>query len=304
MRLAYFGTSAFAVPALRALAPHIEVVVTQPSRPTGRGNKLVPTPVGEAANELSIPLLSPPRARDEEFIEQIEAARFDAIVVASYGQILSERLLNAATRSGINLHASILPKYRGAAPIARSILAGETTTGVTLIQMDRGMDTGDVIAVTQLSIGNDETAGQLEARLANAAAALSVEWMPRIVAGDYTRTPQEHNAATLAPKVERREAQLDFAEPAELAHRRFRAFTPKPGAFISSEHGDLKVLACRRGTGSGAPGTVLATGVDGLEVAFLSGSLLLQNLQPAGKKPISGNDFANGRRLVVGDRLD
>lgn len=304
MRLAYFGTSEFAVPALRALSPYIELVVTQPSRPTGRGNRLVPTPVGATAEELGIPVESPVRARDAEFVEEIESRRFDALVVASYGQILSERLLGAADRGGINLHASVLPKYRGAAPIARAILAGETITGVTLMQMDKGMDTGDMIAVRELSIGCDETAGELEARLADTAAALASEWMLRIVAGDYPRMPQDHEAATLAPKIERAEARLDFGEASEMAYRRFRAFTPKPGAFVTTGQGDLKVLECCLGEGSGEPGTVLNVGRNGLQVAFSTGSLCLETVQPAGKMSISGNDFANGRRLVEGDRLN
>jgi methionyl-tRNA formyltransferase len=303
VRLAYFGTSEFAVPALQALAPHVALVVTQPSRPTGRGNNLVPTPVGAAAAQFGLPIQSPDRARDPGFIQEVEEQQFDALVVASYGQILSERLLNAARRGGINLHASILPKHRGAAPIARAILEGDPTTGVTLMQMDKGMDTGDMIAVTDLAIGGDETTGHLESRLAQAAAELAVQWMPKIIEGDYTRIPQNHEAATLAAKIERREARFDFAETAELAYRRFRAFTPKPGAFLATAHGDLKVLSCKPGTRSGPPGRILEL-AEGLEIAFARGSLLLELVQPAGKKPVSGNDFANGRRLVVGDGLD
>lgn len=303
MRLAYFGTSSFAVPALRTLASHVELVVTQPSRPTGRGNRLEPTPVGLAASDLGIRTLTPERARDTAFIEQIEAMDLDALVVASYGQILSERLLAAATRGGINLHASLLPKYRGAAPIARAILAGEPTTGVTLMQMDKGMDSGDMIATAMVEIGADETAGDLEARLSEEAAKLAAGWMPRIAIGGYPRVPQDHSAATLAPKIERGEAELSFEEPAELAYRRFRAFTPKPGAFLSSRFGDLKILDCRRAGGDGLPGTVLSSGPSGLEIAFGSGSLRLVTVQAVGKRPVSGNDFANGRRLVLGDSL-
>jgi len=303
MRLAYFGTSEFAVPALRALAAHIELIVTQPSRPTGRGNRLQPTPVGQVANELAIPLQSPVRAREPEFVERIESAGFDALVVASYGQILSERLLAAAARGGINLHASILPKYRGAAPIARAILAGEAVTGVTLMQMDKGMDTGDMIATKEVAIGSDETAGELEGRLALVAAELATEWMPRICAGDFERAAQNNDEATLAPKIERGEGRIDFGESAVTAYQRFRAFTPKPGAFVSTSKGDLKILCCRLGTGLGPQGTVLGFGNQGIEVCFSTGSLVMTLVQPAGKTPISGNDFANGRRLKVGSRL-
>ena len=303
MRLAYFGTSAFAVPALEALARRVELVVTQPSRPTGRGNKLLPTPVGVAAASLGIEVQAPEKARDPSFIEQIEARKFDALVVASYGQILSERLLNAATRGGINLHASILPKYRGAAPIARAILAGETETGVSVMQMDKGMDTGDVISIETLDIAPDETAGELEGKLAELAAAMAAAWLPRIMSGDYPRTQQNHETATLAPKLTRAEAELSFDESGAVAYRRFRAFTPRPGAFLQTARGPLKLIRCRFDPRAGVPGSVLAIGSDGIVVAFREGALSLMSAQPENKRAMDWNDLANGWRLTEGDAL-
>lgn len=303
MCLAYFGTSAFAVPALLSLADHVELVVTQPSRPSGRGNKLLATPVGAAAGRLGIEIMSPEKAREQSFVEAIEAKEFDALVVASYGQILSERLLAAAKHGGINLHASLLPKYRGAAPINHAILAGDTETGVTLMQMDRGMDTGDIIDMRSIAIRPDETAGDLEPRLAALAAEMATEWMPKIASGDYPRSPQDHAFATIAPKIKSEDAVIRFDETAEVAYRRFRAFTPKPGARLALPGGPIKILRCRLGDMQGVAGTLLHKHDSGIEVAFATGSLILESLQPENKGPVSGNDYANGRRLVKGDRL-
>jgi methionyl-tRNA formyltransferase len=303
VHLAYFGTSAFAVPALEALAPWVDLVVTQPSRPSGRRNLALPTPVGAAAESLGIGVLAPEKARDPAFVESIEKRNLDALVVASYGQILSESLLGAAKHGGINLHGSILPKYRGAAPIARAILEGETTTGVTLMQMDKGMDSGDIISIETLDIGADETAGELESRMADLAAEMAALWMPRIITGEYPRIPQDPELATLAPKLSSEEGNLTFAITADEAYRRFRGLTPRPGVGITTGEGRLKVHKCRHSHKSGAPGTVLAVGPDKLTVAFEGGSLDLLYVQPVGKKPMSWNDFANGRRLKEGERL-
>lgn len=233
----------------------------------------------------------------------IESRDFDALVVASYGQILSQQLLEAAKRGGINLHASILPKFRGAAPIARAILQGEIETGVTLMQMDKGMDSGDIISIERIAIGPDETAGQLESRLADLAAAMAAAWLPRIVAGPYPRTRQVHEQATLAPKIEKAEAAIDYEMTAEDAYGRFRAFTPRPGATLVGAREPLRILRCRIGEHSGSPGKVLALGPEGLTVGMTSGSLMLSDVQPAGKRAISWNDLANGWRLNLGDRL-
>ncbi|MEO7453415.1 MAG: methionyl-tRNA formyltransferase [Fimbriimonadales bacterium] len=303
MRLAYFGTSSFAVPALEALAPNVELVVTQPSRPSGRGNLLVPTPVGLMALSLGIVVLSPDKARDAEFVSGIESRHFDALVVASYGQILSERLLAAAKYGGINLHGSVLPKYRGAAPIARAMLAGETETGVTLMQMDKGMDSGAIIAIETLEIGPDETAGELEARLADLAGEMAAAWLPRILKGEYPKVPQDHDKATLAPKLSSGEGLLRFTMSAANAYRSFRAFTPRPGAFFETSQGRLKLLRCSVSADSGEPGSVLGIGPEGLRIAMAVGALILTEVQPAGKKSTSWNDFANGWRLKEGDSL-
>ena len=302
MRLVFFGTGAFALPALRALAPSVALVVTQPDRPTGRGMRLRSAPAKLVAAELGLPVESPERSRAPEFVARLRALDADALVVASYGQILSVAVLESARRGGINLHGSILPAYRGAAPIQRGVLDGRTETGVTLMQMDRGMDTGDAIEIVRTPIGPDETSGELQDRLARLAADLAVAWLPRIVAGDYPRTPQDPAGATVAPKIEKAEAELLFARDARAEYDRFRAFTPAPGAFFRADAGILGVHGARLAEGVGAPGTVLATTPEPV-VAFAGGALRLLEVQPEGKRRMPGRDWANGARLRIGDRL-
>jgi methionyl-tRNA formyltransferase len=302
VRLAFFGTTEFAVPALEAMADSVALVVTQPDRPTGRGLRLHASPVKTRALALGLPVESPEKSRAPEFVARLRSLDLDALLVAAYGQILSVAVLESARRGGINLHGSVLPRWRGAAPIQRAILAGDTETGVTLMQMDRGMDTGDIIAVRRTPIGPDETYGELQARLADLAAGMAREWMPRVVAGDYPREPQDDAPATLAAKVTKEEAGLDFGRAAAAEYARFRAFTPAPGAYLSLAGGPLKLHACRLAAGEAAGGTVLS--LQPLTVAFAGGALELQAVQPAGKPRMAGRDWANGARLRVGDRLE
>ncbi len=302
MKLIFFGTGTFAVEILRQLHTHVCLVVTQPDRPSGRGMKLHSSPVKQLALELELPIETPEKSRTPEFVERLRTEDADALVVASYGQILSQSVLDSARRGGINLHGSILPKYRGAAPIQRSILNGEPETGVTLMQMDKGMDTGDMIAIERTPISPDETYGELEVRLSHIAAQMAKDWMPRIVGGDYPRIPQDHDQATIAPKVAKEEAELRIERKALQEYSRFRAFTPSPGAYMRTSLGLVKISSARLGEGSGQPGTVLATN-PGLTIAFAEGSIQLLEVQPEGKKRMSGRDFANGARLKIGDRL-
>ena len=303
MRLVYFGTSDFAVPPLRALSDGAVLVVSQPDRPAGRGKKLRVSPVKIAAEEMGVPVLTPERARDPEFVEDIRQLEADALVVASYGQILSEALLLSAKRGGINLHASILPKFRGAAPIHRAILEGESETGVTLMQMDRGMDTGDIIAIETLPMGPDETAGELETRLSSLAARMAAKWLPIVVSGDYQRMPQNDVLATLAPKLSREKGILSFHMSSEEAYRRHRACTPRPGSRIKTRLGVVKIVEARRAQGNGEPGKVLSVGQNGVAVAFAKGALNLLRVQLEGKQSIPANDFANGHRLSTSSSL-
>ncbi|HWP31920.1 MAG TPA: methionyl-tRNA formyltransferase [Fimbriimonadales bacterium] len=302
MRLVFFGSSEFAIPTLKALKEHFLLVVSQPDRPSGRGGSLLPTPVKKAALELGLPVETPEKCRDEEFIARIRSLNPDALLVVAYGQIMPVKLLESAKRGGINIHASLLPKYRGAAPIAWAILNGETETGITIMQMDAGMDTGDIIAQEKTEIFPDETAGELAKRLSELGAKMALEWMPRIVSGDYPRTPQDEGKASLAPKLTSKDGELHFEMDAEDAYRRFRAVTPNPGAYLETRFGRMKILEAKRSElRAEKAGIVLAIEGESVVVSFLSNSLRLQRVQIAGRKPMTGKDFVNGYRLRIGD---
>ena len=303
MRLVYFGTSGFAVPALERLAPHVTLVVSQPDRPSGRGMETKRSEVSEAALRLGLPLETPEKSRDADFIERLRLEDADAFVVASYGQILSRKLLAIPRNGCFNLHASLLPKYRGAAPIQYAVLNGDTVTGVTLMAMDAGMDTGDMIAKQETQIGPDETAGGLHDRLAAIAAELVGQWVERLATGEFPREPQDEAQASYAPKVTKADAELDFDRPAKEEYDRFRAFTPVPGAWVATRTGQIKVKAASLGGRETAvpSGTVVATRP--FEVAFSTGTVVFESVQPEGRKAVSGVDFANGARIAPGDCL-
>jgi len=288
------------------VASSVVTVVSQPDRPRGRKLELHASPVSETALERGLPLLRPEKARDPDFIAEIEALQADLMVVAAYGQILKPRLLEATRQGAFNLHGSLLPAYRGAAPIQHAILSGETRTGVSLMQMDAGMDTGDEIARVETEIEPEETYGQLHDRLAELAGELLSSWIDRLAVGDYARVPQDSEKATYAPKIERADAELRFEEDAFRTFCRFRAVTPTPGATLATRFGRIKVLQAQRGylqSESGTePGLVRATTPD-LEVTWPEGSLRLLWVQPEGKKPMSGRDWANGVRLTPGTQL-
>ncbi len=267
------------------------LVVTQPDRPSGRGMKLKASPVKLKALELGLPVESPEKARDPEFVEKIRALDADVLVVAAYGQILSTKLLESAKRGGINLHGSILPEYRGAAPIQRAIMDGRTETGVTLMQMDKGMDTGDIIDIRTTPIESTENYADLTHKLALIAADQIKDWLPRIVAGDYPRQAQNNELATHAAKIGPDERLIDWSTSATECLNRFRALSPSPGVFCYVDGVRVKLIECLLAEISGAPQTVLA--IRPLTVACANGSLILERLLPEGKKPMSGREFAS-----------
>jgi methionyl-tRNA formyltransferase len=304
VKVVYFGTSEFAVPPLEAVAPSVVLVVTQPDRPSGRGMRPSPSPVRVAAERLGLAVLAPERAREPGFVAHVASLGADLLLVVAYGQILRRPLLEAARQGAFNLHGSILPAYRGAAPIQRCILAGEGRTGVTLMRMDEGLDTGDMVAVAETPVGPDETAGELASRLADVGAALAAEWLPRLVAGDFPSTPQDHARATCAPKLEKEEGRLDPMRPARGEYDRFRAFTPNPGASIAGPDGAvLRILEARLLPGCEAPPGVVAATRPELVVGFVEGGLRLVRVQAPGKRPVAGAEFANGARLAPGARF-
>ncbi len=302
MRIVFFGTASFAVPSFEAVHEHVVAVVSQPDRPSGRGLKLSASPVKARAMELGHEVVTPEKARDPEFVSWVQSLDADFLLVAAFGQILSVALLESARHGGINLHGSILPEYRGAAPIQRTILDGRTETGVTMIQMDKGMDSGDVISIEKMSILPDETYGELQDRLAVLAAEMARSWAPKLATGEYPREVQDHELATAAPKIEKAEAHIRWNRDAASEYNRFRAFTPAPGAVLDTNLGPARISQAGFSPESGEPGQVLAIQPH-LRVALASGSLHILELQPAGKKRMSGRDFANGSRLKIGDSL-
>jgi methionyl-tRNA formyltransferase len=301
----FFGSSEFAVQPLERIAGEVQLVVTQPPKPSGRGRRLTRTPVHERAEALGLEVEAPSRCRDPEFVARISALKPLALVVASYGQILPKALLEAAVRGGINLHASLLPKYRGAAPIQWAILSGETKTGVTLMQMDEGCDTGPIIACRETAIGPDETAGELEARLSHLAADLLTDTWPSIQDGSYQSLPQDPSRATQAPKLSVEDGWLRFEETSETAYRRFRACTPRPGCHVTLGGERVLVTSARLGQNVACePGAFIGFEGDAMLLSFAGGSALaIATVRPPGRKEMSGRAFVAGRRWAPGDRV-
>jgi len=304
VRIVFFGTPAPAVPALTAFlaSPDVEVaaVVTNPDRPAGRGHKLTPSPVKVAALEAGLDVWQPTKPR--EILDDLLAVRADACAVVAYGALLPVDVLEAGGAGFVNLHFSLLPAWRGAAPVAHSLLHGDTETGVTCFVLEAGMDTGPVLLAERTPIGEQETAGELTARLAEIGAPLLVAAVLGLVDGSITPAPQDHDRATYAPKISPDHARLDWDADAAVVANAVRAFNPVPGAHTSFGGERLKVhRAVPVEGGSGEPGLVLEA--DGTPVVACGrGALRLDEVQPAGKPRMSGAAFANGYR-PVGRRL-
>jgi methionyl-tRNA formyltransferase len=308
-RALFFGTPDFAVPALRALheVATISLVVTQPDRPKGRGMKLAPPPVKQLASELGLPVLQPTKVRTPDFAASLREHHADFALVIAYGRILPKAVLEAPRLGCLNVHASLLPKLRGAAPIQWSVVRGETETGVCLMQMDEGLDTGPVLSCERLSIAPDETAYELSLRLSALGAQLVREQLPRLLAGQLVATPQDHARATLAPLLSKDDGAVEWSRPARDLHNLVRGFSPWPGAFTWLHGTRLKLLStqvCDEHTKHSTPGELLALSRDGIDVACGEGSLRLIELQLEGAKRLRAAEFSAGRRLEVGQRLD
>ncbi|ROR34252.1 methionyl-tRNA formyltransferase [Inmirania thermothiophila] len=307
LRVIFAGTPAFAVPSLEALlgAGHAVVAVyTQPDRPAGRGRRPRPSPVKEAALAAGLAVRQPRTLRDAAEQAALAALGADLMVVVAYGLLLPPPVLAAPRLGCVNVHASLLPRWRGAAPIQRAILAGDGETGVCLMQMDEGLDTGPVLARAATPIGPEETAGELHDRLAGMGARLLVEALPALARGELAPVPQDEAQATYAEKLAKEEAVLDFARPAEELARRVRAFNPWPVAEARLDDGTrLRVWRARALPGGGGePGRVLAAGREGVDVATGRGVLRILELQRPGGRPLAAGDFVNalplaGRRL-------
>jgi methionyl-tRNA formyltransferase len=318
-RVVFMGTPAFALPSLEALIRHYNVVgvVTQPDREAGRGRALTPPPVKTLALQHGIPVIQPKTLRDPAAVEQIRAWAPDVIVVAAFGQLLRQNVLAIPPHGCLNVHASLLPKYRGAAPIPAAILNGDAVTGVTIMRIDPGLDTGPIVAQREEAIRPDDTAGALAERLAALGAALLVEVLPRWLAGAIQATPQDDNAATLAPQLQKEAGRLDWTRSAVELERQVRAFSPWPGTFTSAASLGGAVLHVRAAALSavgaqfisaasplrGEPGQVVALNGGRIGVVTGAGVLELKEVQLAGKRAMAAAEFARGWRDFVGARL-
>jgi methionyl-tRNA formyltransferase len=307
LRIAFAGTPEFAAVALEAIlgAGHdVRLVLTQPDRPAGRGQKLVASPVKQVAAKHDIAVHQPERLRDAATHGPLIGAAVDVLVVAAYGLILPQAVLDIPRRGCFNIHASLLPRWRGAAPIQRAIEAGDTATGVTIMRMEAGLDTGPMLLQEALPISADDSAETLHDKLAAQGARLIVEALARL--DDLTPQAQPEAGVTYANKIEKREAAVDWTQPAAVIERRIRAFDPFPGSLASLRGETLKLWKASPATaaaGRGEPGTVLAVGADGIVVACGEGALRLAELQKPGGRRLAAADFLCGFAVTPGERF-
>jgi methionyl-tRNA formyltransferase len=325
MKLAFMGSPEFAVPCLRAIAQHVVLVVSQPDKPAGRGGQLASPAVKRAADELGLPTIQPKSARTGELATALRESGAELAVVVAYGKILPRAVLDAVPRGCINVHGSLLPKYRGAAPVQRAVIDGEAETGVSIMQLDEGMDTGPVYLERRVAIGADETAGELMDRLAPIGADALVEALAAIEAGTAHATPQDAARATHAAMLAKADGAIDFSGEAAAVAARIRGVDPWPGAYAMLRGQAVKLFRARVGSlvsvGSGqlrvggrvtgsvaeaadvAPGTVLGFDGEGAHVACGRGGVVIRDIQAPSRKRLAAAQFAAGRGVAVGDVL-
>jgi methionyl-tRNA formyltransferase len=301
-RIVFMGSPEFALPALRRLAAEYPIsgVVTQPDRPAGRGRQPKAPPVKLLAERLQLPVIQPERLKTPDAMAQLQAWQPELIVVAAFGQILRPAVLDLPPLGCINIHGSLLPRWRGAAPVQAAILNGDMTTGVTIMRMDTGVDTGPLLSQRSLPILPDDTAGSLGQRMAELGADLLLETLPAYLDGRCIPQAQDDSRATYAPMIKKEDGEMDFSQPAESLARRVRAFNPWPGASMSWQGQALKIQAARAVQGSSCqPGRrLIENGQPAVETS--DGVLVLEVVQPAGKKPMPGQDFLRGARQWAG----
>jgi len=306
MRIVFCGTGDIGLPSLKALAGsarhELVGVITQPDRPAGRDLHPRPPAVKTEALKRGIPVVQPERIR-KDFLA-LEAWGPDLMVVAAYGQILPKAVLELPRLGCLNLHASLLPRHRGASPVQAAILSGDAETGVTAMYVDEGLDTGDILLARTIPILPNETAGELHDRLADLAPVVLLESLELLEKGTAARVPQDAARATYAPKLGRQDGRLDWREPAGLLARRVRAMSPWPGASARIAEGVLKIHSAAEALESGFPGTVLSATSAGIVVAAGEGSLVLREVQIEGKKRLSAGDFLRGFPLPAGTKFD
>jgi methionyl-tRNA formyltransferase len=311
VRLVFWGTSSFAVPSLRALVGEgfdVMGVVTQPDRAAGRSrSELIPPPVKSAAIAEELPVFQPEKPSDEQFLVQLRALEPELSVVISYGHILRPSVISLPTLGTINVHASLLPALRGAAPIQGAVRAGLAETGVTIMRMVQALDAGPILLQTRTPVARDETAGELEARLSELGALALVEALTLMSLGKLTETPQNDALATYAPKIEREMARIDWSMSADEVGRHVRAYDPKPGAFTSHRGAEVKLfgaVANDAPTASAhAKGEVLSIDGHGMKVSCGSGTIIITSAQPAGRNRLDPAEWMRGRGVEVGERF-
>ena len=315
LRVIFLGTPEFALPSLHTLAgaTTIAAVVTRPDRPAGRGRVLSAPPVAVVARAMGFAVLQPESLRAASTLETMRGLHPDLLVTVAYGRIIPPPVLALPPRGCINLHPSLLPAYRGASPIQRAIADGATTTGVTIMYQTEELDAGDIILQREVGIGPEETAGELEARLAEDGAALLAEAVRLIAAGAAPRRPQDRTQATYAARLTKQDGVLRWGRPARDLVNQVRAMTPRPGAYTLWREGVLKVWRARAADApdrsaavakpAGLPGQVLAADASGITIAAGSGALVLLEVQPEGGRRLRAADFLRGRRLEPGEQL-
>jgi methionyl-tRNA formyltransferase len=310
LKIIFCGTPAFALPSLRDLIAQTDFqiagVVTQPDRPRGRGKEVASSPVKDAAAAAGIPVYQPQKIRAEESYEYFRDAAPDVVVIIAYGQIIPARLIEIPRLGWINLHGSLLPKYRGAAPIHWAIAKGETRTGLTTMQIDAGLDTGPMLLKHETEIAPDETAPELYARLAEAGAPLIVETLRGLASGTITPTPQDNSQATLAPPLKKDDGRINWSLPAQTIFNRIRGFHPWPGAFTTFRGKQCAIWGKPAPDQSGVtstPGTIRANSADVDVTCGEETTLRLEFVQLEGRNKISAHEFANGARLQPNERF-
>ena len=304
-RIVFFGTPSFALPTLQGLLDgpdDVVGVVTQPDRAKGRGRKIVISPVKERGLQQGFLLLQPEKVKEEAFQKVVKDLQSDLFVVVAYGQILPKSLLNIPKYGAVNVHASLLPRYRGAAPIAWAILNGEKWTGVTTMAMDEGMDTGDILLQAEVAIGDKETCETLHDRLAPLGAQLLLETLRKMKAGEIRPIPQDHSKATDAPSLKKEDGRIDWKKEAEEIDRQVRAFNPWPGAYTEWDDRLLKVCGgeIRKRTPSGRAGVTVWVGSNFIEVETGKDSYLIEEVQLEGRKRMNVREFLLGHPIPVG----
>lgn len=305
MKIIFFGSDDFAAENLRQLLAQgfcVVGCVTQPDRPSGRGLQIVVSPIKQIAQENHIPVFQPENLKDTKFLEHLQSLSADLFVVIAYGKILPSSVLKIPKKFCINVHGSLLPKYRGAAPINWAIISGERETGFSLIKISPQMDAGEIIVQEKMSILDDETAQSLRLRMAQASALCLCRTIPEIADGKFLLTPQDENKVTFAPKLSKELGRIDWQKSAKDIHNLVRGLLPWPGAFVSYQGKVVKILktAVVPQEFSQTPGTILSVTKEGIVVATGKDGLLLKEVHPQSAKPMSAHAFAVGQRLKAG----